>query len=224
MSRNKGTTLGGPYPGWYWLIRPAKTFLIVVGMLSGLVWIIGALIADTLPPMVTWTAAVICLVCFVIYLTTAVRSTLKEEKYARQQRLKREARLAQFKELGFVPTRKFIGSARILMVDEGMGKWFVMDYYNRPEETKLHDLGAITALSRAQNGDWVPRDSTILLSTGRRLNRKDHDEYYQRTGILIILNEPDCPREYINCFKTENDVDLIIQYLTTLVPGIAVKA
>lgn len=204
-----------PYPRWTWYIRPFKTVLIVTGAAAGILWLIGGLIDGIFPAEVTVAAAVSCVSLFMVYFVMATYSTHRQENFAAKYMKIRKEKIAEFEAMGFVASRKFIGSSRIFAVDETMGKYYLIDYFNKPEAATLHDISRIRSISKAINREYVPRDNVILLSTGHRLNRQDNDSYFSKTGVLLALNEED-ETLFINCFKTENDADLIIQYLSSL--------
>lgn len=205
-----------PYPSRVWLMRPFKTVLIFGGMFAGLMWLVGGLIDNLLPDMVTLAAAVACVGLFAVYITIATVSTHRQERFAQRHMDMRKRKMAEFEAMGFVASRKFIGSSRIFAVDEKMRKWYLIDYFNSPDKARLHDLSAITQALPAQNADWLPRGHVALLSNGKMLSKKDNDLYFFKTGVLLWLNDPECPTALINCFKTENDVELILAYLAPL--------
>lgn len=206
-----------PYPARVWLARPFKTALILGGIIAGLVWLCGALIEDLLPARAMLAAAAACIGLFAVYCTIATVETHRRERFAQRHMDMRKQKMAEFERMGFSPTRKFIGSSRIFAVDEAMGKWYLIDYFNSPDKARLHDISAIAEAIPAQNADWLPEGHRVLLSNGKMLSKKDNDEYFSRTGVLLRLTEPDCPAAFINCFKTENDVNLILGYLTPLI-------
>ena len=208
-----------PYPARVWLAKPAKTVMILGGMAAGLVALVGALIEDVLPIHVTVGAAVACVLLLGVYFIIATVGTHRRERFAEQCMALRKARIAEFEAMGFAATRKFIGSSRIFAVDEKRGEWFYIDYFNDPEKAKLHALSAITGIAEGTNGEWIPPGHRVLLSNGKELSKKDNDGYYSKVGVLLTLSEPDCPVVFINCFKTENDADLITRYLVELVGG-----
>jgi len=185
-------------------------------MISGILWLVGSLIDGSFSDTATKTAAMSCITLLLVYFIIATYSTHKQEHNAAKYMKIRKQKIAEFEAAGFVASRKFIGSSRIFSIDENMGKFFLIDYFNHPEDAALHDISEIYSISKGLNSDYVPRDSVILLSTGRRLNRQDNDSYFSRTGVLLTLNEETGRTLFINCFKTENDVDLIIAYLSKL--------
>lgn len=213
--------LDKPYPDTVWLARPLKTVLIVSGMLSGLLWIIGTFIRGSLPQMAVYAAGGACLGLLGIYCVIATVSTHRRERFAEACAKKRRTKLAEFAGAGFAATRKFIGSSRIFAVDESLRQWFLIDYFNHIEDAALHNLSAIAMAEKALNRDWVPPDHRILLSTGGMLHKRDNDEFYARTGVLLTLDEDGERHVFINCFKTENDADLILHYLASL--GVSIR-
>lgn len=213
MKQTKRPSSEKPYPARVWLAKPVKTTLIFGGIITGLVWLSGALIDNLLPAVVTFAAAVACVDLFAVYFIIAITSTHKREHFAQQCRDIRKQKIAEFEAAGFTPTRKFIGSSRIFAVDEKMGEWYLIDYFNGPDKARLHDISSITQAMAAKNGDQLPSGYKALLPNGELLSKKDNDLYYSKMGVLLQLNEPDCPTVFINCFKTENDVELILAYL-----------
>lgn len=208
-----------PYSDIVWLARPLKTVLIVSGMLSGILWVIGIFIQGSLPQTAIYAAGGACVGLLGTYCIIATISTHRRERFAEACAKKRRAKLADFAGAGFIATRKFIGSSRIFAVDENHRKWFLIDYFNHIEDATLHDLSSIAVAEKALNRDWVPRDNRILLSTGGMLYPRDNNEYFSRTGVLLTLDENGERHVFINCFKTENDADLILDYLASLGVG-----
>lgn len=206
-----------PYPSTVWLEKPVKTALILLGIGAGILWLVnGRLENPPFLPIVTTTSAAVCVGALGAYCVYATLSTHREERFARACRDARKERLEELEGQGFSPTRRFIGSSRMLLVDEGMGTWCLFDYFNSPGQAQLHKLSDIVSVRVGENREWVPPSYKVLLSTGRRLNRKDNEEYYTKKGVLLILNEKDCPYVFINCFKTENDVEIITDYFCSL--------
>lgn len=206
-----------PYPLFIWLIAPIKMVLILLWMIAALVWLVGSVIEGTLPPPVTRAASITFLTAFAVYLTLTISITRKRERRMMRCRARRHAKIATFEAMGFSATRKFIGSSRMFSVDEDMGKWFLIDYFNDPDSAELRDISSIIRVEPAKNGDFLPDGYLALASNGAWLTRKDNDEYYQRNGVLLTLKGEDVPFVFINCYKTGNDVDHIIRYLEPLI-------
>lgn len=188
-----------------------------MGIAAGLLWLVnGRLENPPLPPVVTTASAAVCIGALGLYCVYATGSTHREERFARACRDARKARLAELEGEGFSPSRRFIGSSRMFLVDEERGTWCLLDYFNHPGRAALHRLSDIVKVTVGENREWVPPHYKVLLPTGRRLNKKDSAAYYAKKGVLLLLDEKDCPYVFINCFKTENDVELIAQYLCSL--------
>lgn len=205
-----------PYPSRVWLMRPLKTALILTGIVAGFLWVIGSLIDHTFPPAAVKVIAAVCVVSLLIYYMIAVVTTHRQERFARTCLKERKAKIAEFEALGFRPSRKFIGSSRMFAVDEAMGKWYLIDYFNHPGQAKLRNISSIVEVSREWNCQWVPYGHKVLLPTGKMLSKEENEFYFSRVGVLLKLDEQDDPAIFINCFKTENDVDLIIDCVQSL--------
>lgn len=185
-------------------------------ILLAFVWLCGFMIEDVLPDIVTLIAGILCLALLFLYCLFSIGEARKEERLFKQAVADRKARCAEMEAEGFAPTFKSLGSSRMFAVDENAGKWCVIDYFNQPREAKLHELSSIRKIGKATNAEYVAPDRTILMFNGRKLSKKDAAEYYSKEGIVIKLDEPDCPYEFVNCFKTENDADIILNYLRNL--------
>ncbi|MDL2273509.1 hypothetical protein LJC34_03065 [Oscillospiraceae bacterium OttesenSCG-928-G22] len=205
------------YPGRVWLMRPFKNLLICTGIAAGLLFFTGSMIENFLPGSVVWNAGVVCAVAFSAYFIIATVTTRRQEAFAQNHKDRRKAKMREFEAMGFRPTRKFIGSSRIFAVDENQGTWYLIDFFNQPERARLMKLSSIQSAAKGQNGDWVPDGHVIRLFNGKRLNKKDSDNYYAAFGVVLTLDDAQLPTMFINCFKTENDADLILRYLEPLI-------
>ncbi|MGI6153716.1 MAG: hypothetical protein ACOYJB_07790 [Christensenellaceae bacterium] len=197
-------------------ISGIRTIFMVVIVASGLVFLCGSLLRDILPQRAVIIAAAVFVLALVIFLITGKYTASQEEKRYMQALRDRKTRTSEIEALGFSATFKSVGSSRFFAVDEAMGKWILIDYYNDPLHAKLHDLSSIKSVSTAYNAKYIPKGHRIYAFNGKKLNKADNKKYYNSIGIAIESKEKECPYEFINCFKTENDVDIIFNYLQNL--------
>jgi hypothetical protein len=149
-------------------------------------------------------------VLLAVFLITGKYTVAKEEKRYMQALRERKTRIAEIEETGFTATFKSVGSSRYFAVDENMGKFYLIDYYNDPLHAKLHDLSSIKSVSTTYNENHIRLGHNIYVFNGKKLNKADNKKYYKSMGIAIGFREKGNPEEYINCFKNKNDVPYYI--------------
>lgn len=194
-----------------------KTILIVLIIVAGVLWLIGASMDDVLSEEVTWISAGVFIVLFSLTVITGVISTHRREDLIDGFAKRRRTKIAAIEASGFVITRKFIGSSRMLAIDEEKGRWFLINYLYEPEEALVHDVRSITSLEQTITEQYAPEGRAPLLPSGKRMSKEIRTEYNQAPGIAIHLNEPDRPVEFVNCYKVEKDAEIIMKYLSALV-------
>lgn len=206
-----------PYSPSAKLITPLKTATVLLVLASGLVWLVGSMLGTgVVPGPLTLASAIVFIVLLAAYSITSITVNHRRERKSKKDLEARDAVMAGLAESGFQPTFKSIGSSRAFYVDEKMGKWILLDYFNAPQKARLHNVSSITTVAVGSNRVHVPAGHTILMFNGKRLNEKDSDSYFSKDGVVLYLDEEDCPTVFINCFKTENDVGIISSYLQNL--------
>lgn len=216
MRKKKRLPFEKPYPAIVKLIPPLKIVVVVLILAFGLTCLVGLMLDGALPQWATIASAIAFAATLLAYSIASLVSNRRRERRYKKDIEARRSRVSELEAAGFVPTFKSIGSSRMFMVDENTGKWILIDCFYHPQKAKLHDLSSIVSVSKGKNAEYVPFDQPILMFNGRRLNNKDSGEYFDKTGVVLQLNEKDCPVKFINCFKTENDADIIIGYLQGL--------
>lgn len=197
-------------------IRKLKTIMIVVIIISGMATLSGFIISGLMDTQYTVICGCVFAISFLTYAISNLINTRREERLYHKALETRKRKFATFQAQGFSPTFKSIGSSRLFAVDENLGKWVLMDYYNGLDESRLHDLSEITEYHTGKNKDYISQNHSILLFNGVRLNQKDADEYYDREGVVLRLNSKEHDHQFINCFKTEKDTEIIIKYLDSI--------
>lgn len=199
-----------------------RVLAVTLILFFALVWLVDRLLENSILAAAAPYAGLSFVCLLLIYTALRRAGVRRQERRYGEALAARKAKMAEFEALGFAPQLKLIGSSRLFAVDPRAGKWCLIEYYNSPGGAGLQDLSAIAGIEKAPNHIHAPYGKAALLFNGKRLEPKARERYSAAEGVLIRLRGAEGRTVFVNCFKTENDADVIMGYLApflTQAPG-----
>lgn len=168
--------------------------------------------------VITIIVGLIVILVTLVILVATVGKSIMDSRRRKKLDAERKSRVEEIKATGFKPTKKFLGSGRMLAIDENQGTWYIMNYYHQPQNTIVHKIADIRSAEKIANKEYAHQSGVgVVLPYGLILNDSQIRSYYSKLGVLVKLSDKDCPVEFVNCYEDESEADSITAYLEILI-------
>lgn len=198
------------------IIKFALKIMLIVLILSGFLWLVGAHIANSLPLLIRNISKYTFIISTSLYVFLKTFRTREQENGYQKSLEKRDEKIDKVIASGFKMDVKLYGYFGLFAVDKSNRDWFYLDYYNQPSNIKVYSISEIRKIEKRICRECITLDHKLRMFNGIKLSRKDAYKYLESTGVAIEVEGEQVPF-FINCYKTENDAELIIHVMNDLI-------